>query len=111
MRQPSEKLKAKWAKKLAKSGFIDIENKDGSIKEEIHSRTLDYALNDGRMEYYNQAQDFLNRGKFSSLLDYTVWKMHTEGTSFRTIGIELNLTFYRVRTIVNKVQKLSGIKK
>jgi Mor family transcriptional regulator len=115
MKEPSEKLKAKWNRKLADSGFQDIERADGSLKPEVDYRSLDSTrgnnLIDGRQEYYYTAQDFLNRGKFTSLLDYTVWKLHAEGMSYRTIGKELNLTFYKVNTIIKKVQHQAGIKK
>src|SRR5271166_3422085 len=111
MKQPSEKLKAKWEKKLRDSGFADIENKDGSLKEEVNTRTLAYALKDGREEYYKEAREILNgeKTKFTTLLDYTVWKLHSEGVSFRKIGQELKLTFYKVRTIVKKIQKIAGL--
>jgi hypothetical protein len=115
MKEPSEKLKAKWNKKLADSGFVDIERPDGSLKPEVDYRSLDStrgdSLQDGRQEYYYIAQDFLNRGKFANLLDYTVWKLHAEGMSFRDIGNELKLTFYKVRSTVKKIQKLAGVKR
>jgi hypothetical protein len=114
VKNPSEKLKAKWNKKLADSGFIDIERPDGSLKPEVDYRSLDSTrgdgLQDGRQEYYAIVQDFLNRGKFATLMDYTVWKLHAEGLSYRDIGNELKLTFYRVRNIVKKIQKLAGVK-
>lgn len=115
MKEPSEKLKAKWYKKLADSGFEDIERPDGSLKTEVDYRSMDGTrgdgLEDGRQEYYEIAQDYLNRGKFATLLDYTVWKLHAEGVSYRDIGNELKLTFYKVRSIVKKVQLLAGVKK
>lgn len=115
MKEPSEKLKAKWNKKLADSGFEDIERPDGTLKPEVDYRSLDSTrgdgLQDGRQEYYYTAQDFLNRGKFATLLDYTIWKLHTEGTSYRDIGKELSLTFYKIRTTIKKIQKLAGVKK
>lgn len=114
MKEPSEKLKAKWNKKLADSGFEDIENADGSLKPEVDYRSMDSTrgdiLHDGRQEYYSIAQDFLNRGKFATLLDYTIWKLHAEGMSYRDIGNELKLTFYKVRSTVKKIQKLAGVK-
>ena len=106
-----EKLKLKWDKKLADSGFEDIENADGSLKVEVHPRTLNNAIRDNRASYYDTAQNFLNNCKFTTLLDYSIWKMHTEGMSFRDIAEEMGLTFYKVRTIVIKLQKQSGLKK
>jgi len=111
MRQPSKKLKDKWDKKLKDSGFIDIEKADGSLTVEVHPYTLDNAMRDNRQTYYSTAQDFLNKTKFSTLLDYSVWKSHVDGVSFRDIARELGVTFYKVRNIVVKFQKLSGLKK
>lgn len=110
MRIP-EKLKAKWEKKLKNSGFNDIENADGSLKAEVDPRTIAYALKDGRSEYYMQATQFLNRFKFSTALERSVWHMHSEGSSFRTIASVYDMTFYKVRTTINKLQKLAGLKK
>ncbi len=114
MKEPSEKLKAKWNKKLLDSGFEDIERPDGTLKPEVDYRSMDSTrgngLNDGRQEYYYTAQDFLTRGKFANLLDYTVWKLHTEGMSYRNISKELKITFYNVRNAVKKIQKLARIK-
>lgn len=106
-----EKLKAKWDKKLRDSGFEDIENADGSLKTEGHARTLDNARTDNREEYYRQARTFLNSHKFVGLKEYAVWFEHCNGASFRSIADQYNLTFYRVRSIVVKYQKLSGLRK
>lgn len=111
MKQPTEKLKLEWNKKLMASGFNDIENKDGTLKTEVDYRTTDYAMKDGREEYYYKAQDFLNCGKFATLLDYTIWKMHSEGTSYRDIAKELNVTFYKIQRTVKKIQRLMGVNK
>lgn len=106
-----EKLKAKWNQKLVDSGFTDIENADGSLKREGHPQTIEQGFKDGRAEYYNQAQEFLNGAKFSTLIEFTIWKMHTEGISFRDIAAELGLTFYKARNTVIKFQKLAGLRK
>src|SRR5271166_6561839 len=111
MKEPSEKLKAKWNKKLKDSGFEDIENIDGTLKPEVDYRSMDSTrgdiLHDGRQEYYSVAQEYLNRGKFATLQDYTIWKLHSEGMSYRDIGNELKLTFYKVRSAIKKIQKLA----
>jgi Mor family transcriptional regulator len=107
----SEKLRLKWEKKLKASGFVDIENADGSLKAEVDPRTIAYALKDGRAEYYSGAAVFLTRFKFASALEKSIWHQHCEGISFRTIAASYDLTFYKVRTIINKLQKLAGLKK
>lgn len=111
MRPIPEKLKAKWEKKLKDSGFNDIENADGTLKAEVHPRTIAYALKDGREEYYNGATTFLDKFKFSSALEKSIWHMHCEGESFRDIATAYDLTFYRVRTVINKLQKLARLRR
>lgn len=114
MKEPSEKLKAEWNKKLKDSGFEDIERADGTLKPEVDYRSLDgtrgNGLKDARQEYDDIVQHFLNHGNFTNLVDYTVWKLHSEGMSYRDISNELKLTFYRVRSTVKKIQKLAGVK-
>jgi hypothetical protein len=107
---PSEKLKAKWNKKLTDSGFVDIENKDGSLKAEADPRTIAKAFVDGRAEYYSEALAYLDRNLLSHF-EQKVWRAHCEGISFRTIALVLRITFYRVRNIVIKHQKLAGLRK
>lgn len=108
-----EKLKDKWNKKLAASGFEDIENPDGTLKNSTDPRTMAYALRekDARETYYGTAQEFLNRGTFTTLQEYAIWKAHCDGVSFRKIAATLGITFYKVRTITNKLQKLAKLRK
>ena len=106
-----EKLKEKWNKKLAASGFEDIENKDGSLKDSIHSRTLSYALQakESREAYYATARQLLNDDLFSTQNDRAIWEAHCEGLSFRTIAKTAKITFYEVRRTVNKYKKVAGL--
>lgn len=107
-----EKLKAKWDRKLLDSGFHDIENKDGSLKGEVDPRTISNALKDkdAREIYYRMATAFLEKHKFASNLERAVWVGHIEGISFRDIAEATNTTFYKVRNIVIKFQRMSGVK-
>lgn len=109
-----EKLKDKWYKKLLDSGFNDIENPDGSLKAILDARTIANALQnkESREAYYSQAFSFLNEN-FETLtsLEYRVWNLHCEGRTLRTIAKTTRATFYRVRTIINKLQKLAGLRK
>ena len=108
-----EKLKAKWDKKLLDSGFVDLENKDGSLKETIDPRTVANALKDkeAREIYYSMATEFLIKHKFLSRLEKAIWSAHIDGVSFRDIAQISSITFYRVRKIVTELQKLAGVKR
>lgn len=109
--QQYEKLKVKWDKKLKDSGFEDIENKDGSLKSSTDPRTIATAMRDGRAEYYNQAGNFLNTFSFPKPKEQLIWYMHCNGDAFRYIAKVVGVTFYEVRTIVVKYQKLAGLRK
>jgi DNA-binding NarL/FixJ family response regulator len=111
MQKLTAKLKAKWDKKLKDSGFVDIENADGTLKNEVDPRTIASALGDNRAEYYRQATDYHLSHAFDTLTEECVWSLHCEGKSFRQIANHLDLTFYNVRTIINFHQKLAGLKK
>lgn len=106
-----EKLKSKWDKKLLDSGFHDIENKDGTLKAEADPRTIANALKgkDSIEAYYSQAREFLNTHRWSNIKDKAIWEGHCNGLSFRAMAKILSLTFYRVRNIVNKLQKQAGL--
>ena len=108
-----EKLKSKWDKKLADSGFKDIENKDGSLKKEVDPRTQAYAFKEqeSREIYYDMAKTHLFSHMFETTLEENVWMWHVDGKSFRDIANTFNVTFYKVRQIVNTHQKLAGLKK
>lgn len=107
-----EKLKNKWDKKLLDSGFEDIENADGTLKAETDPRTIANALKmkESREIYYGQAREFLNMHRWSNTKDRAIWEGHCEGLSFRKMANTLSLTFYRIRTIVNRLQKQAGLK-
>lgn len=104
-------LTYKWYKKLKDSGFTDIENADGTLKNEVDPRTIASAMVDNRGEYYRQATEYHLSHGFDTLTEERVWGLHCEGKSFRQIAEFLNLTFYNVRTIINFHQKLSGLRK
>lgn len=105
------KLKAEWYRKLSNSGFNDIENADGTLKVTTDPRTITNAIRDNRIEYYREAKELLNSDIIITALERSIWEAHCEGTSFRDIAKKEKLTFYRVRTIVNLLQKYAGLRK
>ena len=87
-----KQLKDEWYKKLADSGFKDIE------QDEYHLKSWSYKFGrpdqseqqrDAKFVYYNLAESFLNTHKFTRVLDKTIWEYHVNGVSARDISIIL----------------------
>lgn len=80
-------LQAEWYKKLADSGYEDIEYKDGSIRScsPRSTRAKDPSLRQATQEYYYMSYHFLNEYKFETELEKVIWEYHTEGISVRSI--------------------------
>ena len=87
-------LQAQWDKKLADSGFKDIEQRDENLKiwDSHFFRVYHRKYGDGlaaREEYYRLAGQFLHSYKFKNPTEKTIWKHHSDGHSVREISQEL----------------------
>lgn len=80
-----------WYKKLAKTGFVDIEYPGGEIRRTIPAsiENKDPLLVQSVQEYYNLASQFLNDYKFQNELERVIWTYHTEGLGVRAIASTL----------------------
>lgn len=85
------KLKAKWYKKLADGGFVDIERDEHSFKNGNNYNMLTTPAIQwvAKEEYYRMATHFLNEHNFDSELDKVIWEYHTNGISMRNIVLLL----------------------
>jgi hypothetical protein len=106
-----KKLQDKWYKKLDKSGFEDIERRDGRIKretihelnkllystkhtnkssksDELNTQTTIEKFEDKRT-YFTLAEHFLHEHTFADELEKTIWSFHVEGYSARETVKEL----------------------
>lgn len=99
-------LKAKWDKKLEKSGFDDIE-RDGNLKL-FHSvyfadpRRYDENVVEAKHQYYNIAGVFLNEHKFANTLEKKIWQLHSEGKSIREIEKALAKVYRTYKDHIHK---------
>lgn len=119
-----QQLKAKWAKKLKKSGFNDIETHDGQYlkywdsqyfkqgrkpsgaKNLMKAKSEDLLPLDSmhfvdKREYYYAAGHFNTSYPFESKKDSKYWSLHAEGLSNREIAKKCKCS----KDIVNKVIK------
>lgn len=96
-----KKLQAEWNKKLAASGFEDIEDSNGQLKgkwsgdSDIRNKytELTYAAKE---RYYQLAGQFLNDYPFKTEKDRIIWEMHSEGISIRDIVKALKKRRFKV---------------
>lgn len=82
-----KQLKAKWNKKLQKSGFKDIENSRGDIIDHKTPNDL-YKLvgfrpgfMDAIRDYFTWAEEMVQNGTFHSARDKKLWLLHSMGLS------------------------------
>ena len=99
-------LQAKWNKKLAKSGFYDIEQEDGNLKS-WHSFRFQAAGKDGsgaaKEEYYRLAGQFYHDYAFKNNFEKKVWYLNSEGFSAREIAKKTNKSRALVGRIINEL--------
>lgn len=111
-----KKLQAEWYKKLEQSGFEDIEEEDGSLKERAARYASKYngtyfqakkGYYESVEEYYRLATQFLHSHRFKNKREKLIWEMHSNGTSIRNIVKELEKRQYPAskRDSVHKVVK------
>lgn len=101
-----KKLLATWDKKLEKSGFNDKEQSDGNLKEWHSLRFQPQYYVDSipaRTKYYRMAGNFLHEYSFSTELEKTIWKMHSEGCSFEEIDDHIGYKYGKARRVIEKL--------
>jgi len=96
--QSFKRLNLKWKKKLAESGFTDIEDENGKIldkfdktaykmgRDNINFRT-DFF--DSIRDYYLWASRMLQIGSFKTPRHKKIWELHSNGISSRKISKEV----------------------
>jgi hypothetical protein len=115
-----KELKAKWDKKLEKSGLENIEQEDGNLKNwssRVFSSSRSGINVEDRIEYYKSVEgyyrtagQFLHEYKFKSNKEKLIWELHCEGLSVREIMIIMRKRKFRVYSngIYDVIRRLSG---
>jgi len=102
-------LQAKWDKKLKKSGFNDIEQRnDGNLKvssQRIIRAQENATAHQAKVDYYRLAGQFLWEYPFKRGLDKFIWSLHAEGVSLRDISDEIKKKKHKTMT-KNKVHEV-----
>lgn len=85
-----EELQSFWYGKLAKSGFKDLEAKNGTLK--MYATLNPYITKlktpyiEFTEEYHRIAGQFLHEHKFESRKDFRIWELHSEGVGAPAIA-------------------------
>jgi DNA-directed RNA polymerase specialized sigma24 family protein len=119
--QEERALRAQWRKRLASSGFKDIELPDGQLapperaKNEPGKRTSPELAKPVEREayeaYYTRATQVMALRGFWRLRADTrnVWKLHAQGASNSEIAKQLAITVKKVRTAISGVRKMARL--
>lgn len=111
-----KKLQAKWYKKLADTGFQDIEDLSRYYEP---LKTWDSFLFKGqytpeqfaeRAKYFQRCERALSLHKFKTKLEKEIWTLHTQGHTVREIVKALKARRFKcyktgVFTILKRLQK------
>lgn len=107
-----EALHKEWQKKLEDSGFVDVEQADGHLKQyhaSLFRRKKTKTFNSTKKEYYRIAGQFLHMHRFKNQLEHDIWSAHCVGKSFREIGEVKNISEQKVRRTVERIRKIMYI--
>ncbi len=112
-RDPSKALAAEWRKKLAASGFVDIEKPNGElgappapgvIRREKQLPPETYV---DKADYYVKAGRFLSSHAFANKEERELWRLHAEeGLSYRDIA---NLSGTYPRLVYDTIARLRAL--
>lgn len=118
MSRPSKELIQHWYKKLAKSGFEDIEITTGPHEKlkQWHShyftprsRRKSAATLQSKADYYLQCSQFLNIHQFRYKYEREIWTLHCEGETVSSICRKMQYKVRNRRKLVDRVlQTLHG---
>lgn len=101
MQKPSASLSRHWAAELERSGFRDIEMRNGELPAEHRPGEATRAAPHGHLragekaEYYEWAQAALKTHRFASRQDRALWFHHANRQHYKHISDMLGTISYR----------------
>lgn len=105
-----KQLTALWYKKLAKSGFEDIEdtNSQNEMLKDWHSLKFLGPHKKGRFEaqkrYYELACQFLHDHYFETSREKAIWAKHTDGQTIREIAKQHKVSANTIGLILKRLR-------
>lgn len=113
--KPPPALVRLWYRKLAASGFDDIEAEDGRLRAADEQRQADAEASwrdrDAVEVYFRTALAFLHTPTFRSMTPTRrrAWALHAQGRSNQQIARELRVTVKVVRVAIQAGRKAAGL--
>lgn len=115
MKKPTKALIAQWDRKLAKAGFVDVEQRDSEERLKawhdsyFRCRYTPESF-EAKRKYFELATNWLAEGTFETGQHKRAWKLHAQGLSYREIGKRLKLDKMVIQVMIQRCQHESGIK-
>lgn len=108
MQNKLKRLKIIWDRKLKRSGFKDLEDAKGNLKEFVSSRYKhkEFITYFAQERYYQLADQLLNDYDFSSSEDKMMWRLHCEGKTINTIATKISKSESYVFSFIEDMAKL-----
>lgn len=107
-----KELSDQWQQKLAESGFVDIENRLGDLKQNAPNsyRQADKLIIEAKLKYFQLISRFLQEDESLSKLELTVMRMRSDGLQIIQIAKENNIDRHTVTFIIRRCEHAWGIR-
>ncbi len=106
-----KKLQAKWYKKLARSGFEDIEDTSSPNEflntwDSLHFLSR-YTVDQfhARERYFQLATQFLEEHMFDTSREKSIWAEYCTGLSMRAIARNRRVSLHKIRVVIKKLEE------
>jgi hypothetical protein len=108
-----KKLQELWDRKLAESGFVDIEEREterlrthsgSNVPERLWAHGGDLAVY--KAEYFRQCRLFLHHHRWHTVpkTSKAIWALHAEGVTNREIARQLVVSTGNVQRVIEKTR-------
>lgn len=104
-------LRVKWEKRLAASGFEDIEHPDGRLKEDKFLRRKTARPTDheepreAQYEYYRMVAAYITTAELTRL-ERKIMELHSDGKRLEPISLEVYRSVAYVKNCIYKHRKI-----
>lgn len=107
-----KELNEQWRKKLNESGFRDIENRLGELKQNANNsyRQADKITREARLLYFQAIAHYAEHDPKLKALEKTVMLLRSEGYSKREIAHKTNIYRLTVNYIIRRCEHAWGMR-
>ena len=106
MDQKFKALQKQWYKKLAQTGFRDIEDGNGNLRNLSTKLTsVDPGHAGMTQEYYEAARALMHTNYLKDIKTKIVWGQHSEGSTIESISKKTGLSLFKVAAIIHETEQ------